>query len=165
MAESRFVYVTYIRATAASVWDALTDPEQNKLFWSGYHQQIVLGGRRRLRDHRPGRPAWDTGKVLAFDPPRRLSVTWRHQHDEAMKAEGESTCSFELEALSDGTDQGHRHPRDRRRRLQADRRGLQRLADDPVEPEEPAGDRQAAGVRRSDQPAARSRARRPLCQA
>ena len=39
MAESRFLYVTYIRAPAQKVCDALIDPEQNKLFWSGYHQQ------------------------------------------------------------------------------------------------------------------------------
>ena len=39
MAESRFVYVTYIRATPQAVWDELTNPERNKLFWSGYHQE------------------------------------------------------------------------------------------------------------------------------
>jgi uncharacterized protein YndB with AHSA1/START domain len=101
MAESRFLYLTYIRAPAQKVWDALTDPAQNKLFWSGYHQEsswqvgadfAIVGAEGK---------AWDTGKVLAFDPPRHFSVTWNHQHDAAMKAEGESTCSFDLEALSD----------------------------------------------------------------
>jgi len=101
MAESRFLYLTYIRAPAQKVWDALTDPAQNKLFWSGYHQEsswqvgadfAIVGAEGK---------AWDTGKVLAFDPPRHFSGTWNHQHDAAMKAEGESTCSFDLEALSD----------------------------------------------------------------
>ena len=32
MAESRFVYVTYIRAPAEKVWEALTDPELNRKF-------------------------------------------------------------------------------------------------------------------------------------
>jgi uncharacterized protein YndB with AHSA1/START domain len=101
MAESRFIYVTYIRATPQQIWDELTDPERNKLFWSGYHQVsdwkvgddyaiVGLDGR-----------AWDTGKVLVSDPPRRLSVTWLHQHDEAMRKEGESTCTFDLEPASD----------------------------------------------------------------
>jgi uncharacterized protein YndB with AHSA1/START domain len=38
MAESRFVYVIYIRAAPEKVWEALTDPETNKKFWGGYHQ-------------------------------------------------------------------------------------------------------------------------------
>jgi uncharacterized protein YndB with AHSA1/START domain len=101
MAESRFLYLTYIRAPAQKVWEALTDPAMNKQFWSGYHQQsswqvgadfAIVGAEGK---------AWDTGKVLAFDPPRHFSVTWQHQHDAAMKAEGESVCSFDLEALGE----------------------------------------------------------------
>ena len=38
--------------------------------------------------------------MLANEPPKRLSVTWLHQHDEAMRAEGESTCTFELAPVS-----------------------------------------------------------------
>jgi len=34
---SRFVYVTYIRAPAEKIWEHLTSPELNKLFWGGYH--------------------------------------------------------------------------------------------------------------------------------
>jgi|HubBroStandDraft_1064217.scaffolds.fasta_scaffold421500_2 uncharacterized protein YndB with AHSA1/START domain len=101
MAESRFLYITYIRAPAQRVFAALTDPALNKQFWSGYHQEsswevgadfAIVGSEGN---------AWDTGKVLAFDPPRHFQVTWLHQHDEAMKAEGESVCSFDVEALSD----------------------------------------------------------------
>ena len=90
MAESRFLYVTYIRAPAQTVWNALIDPAQNRQFWSGYHQEsswevgadfAIVGAEGK---------AWDTGKVLAFDPPRHFQVTWLHQHDAAMKAEGGS---------------------------------------------------------------------------
>jgi len=101
MAESRFLYLTYIRAPAQAVWDALTDPAQNKLFWSGYHQQSSWAVGADFAIVGPEGNAWDTGKVLAFDPPKHFLVTWNHQHDAAMKAEGESTCSFDLEALSD----------------------------------------------------------------
>lgn len=101
MAESRFLYLTYIRAPAQKVWEALTDPAQNELFWSGYHQELTWEvGADFAIISRDGQ-AWDTGKVLAFDPPRRFQVTWNHQHDPAMKAKGESTCSFDLEPLSD----------------------------------------------------------------
>ncbi len=100
MAESRFVYVTYIRATPQAIWDELIDPERNKLFWSGYHQQTSWKVGDDYEIVGPDGRAWDTGKVLANEPPKRLSVTWLHQHDEAMRAEGESTCTFELAPVS-----------------------------------------------------------------
>jgi uncharacterized protein YndB with AHSA1/START domain len=98
--ESRFLYITYIRAPAQKVWDALTDPAQNKVFWSGYHQESSWQVGADFAIVGPEGKAWDTGKVLAFDPPRHFQVTWLHQHDAAMKAEGESTCSFDLDALT-----------------------------------------------------------------
>jgi uncharacterized protein YndB with AHSA1/START domain len=101
MAESRFLYLTYIRAPAQRVFDALIDPAQNRQFWSGYHQESSWKVGSDFAIVSADGNAWDTGKVLAFDPPRRFSVTWNHQHDAAMKAEGESTCTFDLEALSD----------------------------------------------------------------
>jgi len=100
MAESRFVYVTYIRATPQQVWDELTNPQRNKLFWSGYHQETSWKVGDDYEIVGPDGRAWDTGKVLACDPPTRIEVTWLHQNDEAMRAEGESTCTFELEAAS-----------------------------------------------------------------
>ena len=100
MAESRFVYVTYIRATPQAVWDELTDPERNKLFWSGYHQETSWKVGDDYEIVGPDGRAWDVGKVLACDPGKRLQVSWLHQHDAAMRAEGESICTFELEAAS-----------------------------------------------------------------
>ncbi len=35
MSGSKFVYVTYIRATRERIWDALTKPEFTKQYWSG----------------------------------------------------------------------------------------------------------------------------------
>ena len=39
MADSRFVYVAYIRAPAAKVWEALIKPEFTRQYWSGTHQE------------------------------------------------------------------------------------------------------------------------------
>ena len=100
MADSRFVYVTYIRATPQQVWDELTNPERNRLFWSGYHQETSWKVGDDYEVVGPDGRAWDVGKVLANEPLRRLEVSWHHQHDEAMRAEGESICAFELEAVS-----------------------------------------------------------------
>lgn len=102
MAESRFLYVTYIRAAPQTVWKHLTDPELNKTFWSGYHQQTSWKVGDDYRIQAADGRVWDTGKVLAFDPPRRLSVSWLHLNDPAMKAEGESVATFELEPSGEG---------------------------------------------------------------
>jgi len=102
MTETRFLYVTYIRAPAAKIFAALTDPEQNKKFWGGYSQQSSWeqGGDYSIVGT-DGR-AWDTGKVLSIDPPRHVCVSWTHQIDEALKAEGASTASFDLEPMGEG---------------------------------------------------------------
>ena len=34
-----FVYVTYIRTTPEKLWEALTKPEFNKVYWFGAHQE------------------------------------------------------------------------------------------------------------------------------
>jgi uncharacterized protein YndB with AHSA1/START domain len=102
MTESRFLYVTYIRAPAAKIFAALTDPEQNKRFWGGYSQQSSWEKGADYSIVGTDGRAWDTGKVLSIDPPRHVSVSWRHQMDEAMKAEGSSTASFDLEPMGEG---------------------------------------------------------------
>ena len=102
MPETRFLYVTYIRAPAQKVWDALTDPEQNRKFWGGYHQETAWEQGADYNIVGPdGRP-WDSGKVVAIDPPKRLSVTWLHLRDQTMRAEGESVATFELETSPTG---------------------------------------------------------------
>ncbi len=99
MAESRFVYITYIRSPAGTVFAALTDPDQNRLFWGGYHQRSTWAVGADFAIVGPEGRAWDEGKVLAFEPPNRFEVSWTHLHDEAMKAEGVSKCRFELAPL------------------------------------------------------------------
>jgi uncharacterized protein YndB with AHSA1/START domain len=100
MAESRFLYVTYIRAAPDRIFQALTDPAQNKAFWGGYSQKSSWKVGDDYAIVSGDGDAWDTGKVLACDPPKRISVSWTHQKDAAMKAEGESIATFELEPVN-----------------------------------------------------------------
>jgi uncharacterized protein YndB with AHSA1/START domain len=102
MAESQFLYVTYIRAPAQKIWDHLTDPEANKQFWGGYHQDSSWRVGADYKITGPDGRVWDEGKVLECDPPRRLRVSWNHLADPAMKSEGESVCTFELEPAQAG---------------------------------------------------------------
>jgi uncharacterized protein YndB with AHSA1/START domain/DNA-binding transcriptional ArsR family regulator len=72
-----YVYVTYIRASAGQVWQALTDADLTARYW----------GHANVSDWQPG-SAWEhqrtdgsgvvdvAGRVLTADPPARLVITF-----------------------------------------------------------------------------------------
>lgn len=72
-----YVYVTYIKASAEQVWQALTDADVTAQYWA--HANIS--------DWQPG-SAWEhqrvdgsgivdvTGRVIAVEPPTRLVITF-----------------------------------------------------------------------------------------
>jgi uncharacterized protein YndB with AHSA1/START domain len=76
----------------------LTDPDFNKQFWFGVHQQSdwTVGAPWRLI-FSDGRVA-DAGEVVEFDPPKRLVIKWRNEFRPELKAEGYSLCTMDLEA-------------------------------------------------------------------
>jgi uncharacterized protein YndB with AHSA1/START domain len=99
----KHVYQAYIRASRERVWEAITTPEFTRQY---FH-------RMRIRsDWKPGSSVtfvYDDGRVgcegrlLEFDPPRRLSYTWRFTFDEALAQERPSTVVFELETAGQAT--------------------------------------------------------------
>ena len=97
MAESRFVYVTYIRTTPEKLWQALLDPEFTRQFWVGTWQECAwkVGASWKLMipDGRVG----DSGEVLEFDPPRRLVLSWRNEFKPELHEEGFSRMTYTLE--------------------------------------------------------------------
>jgi len=95
------VYVTYIAATPEKVWHALISPEfTRKYFWD---RTIVLEPRRggafvlRLPDGRVN----VAGKVIDYDPPRKLSVTWRVEWPEDFRKLPECLVSYEIAPAGD----------------------------------------------------------------
>ena len=94
---SKFVYVTFIRTTPETLWQALISPEFTRQYWMDMHQQS---------DWKPGSP-WkllfpdgrvaDAGKVVEIDPPRRLVLDWQNQFRPELKPEGVSRCVMTLE--------------------------------------------------------------------
>jgi len=70
------VYVTYIAATPAKIWEALTQPEFTRQFFFGRTIEIEprVGGSFILR--MPDGRVDVKGEVIAWSPPHRLSVTW-----------------------------------------------------------------------------------------
>ena len=97
MAESRFVYVTYIRTTPEKLWQALTDPEFTCRYffetWQDCTWEAGASWRMVVSDGR----TTDSGQVLEIDPPRRLVLSWRHDRRPELHEEGYSRCTFELE--------------------------------------------------------------------
>jgi uncharacterized protein YndB with AHSA1/START domain len=99
MAETKFVYVTYIRSTVDRVWEALTTADIEQKYWFGMCREAVwkAGAPWKLL-FADGRVA-DSGEVLEFVPKQRIVLRWRNDWKPELHAEGYSRCLFELEPV------------------------------------------------------------------
>jgi uncharacterized protein YndB with AHSA1/START domain len=96
MAQSEFVYITYIKTAPDKLWTALTDPAIMKQWRFGSYAES---------DWRVG-SSWkmftevgeiiDTGEVIESHPPTRLSLTWRSEWKPELTAVGYSRCTFDI---------------------------------------------------------------------
>lgn len=97
MAESRFVYVTYIRTTPEKLWQALLEPEFTRQYWAEcWHDCEWTPGspwKLMIPDGRVG----DSGEVLEIDPPRKLVLSWKNEFKEELKPEGFSRLTYQLD--------------------------------------------------------------------
>jgi uncharacterized protein YndB with AHSA1/START domain/DNA-binding transcriptional ArsR family regulator len=96
-----YVYVTYIRATGAQVWQALTDADLTARFW----------GHANISDWQPG-SSWEhrradgsgvvdvVGRVLEAEPPSRLVITFDDVPDPESPREP-SVVTFLIEPYQD----------------------------------------------------------------
>ena len=90
------VYVTYIASTPEKVWQALTSSEfTRKYFWE---RDVEIEPKRggafvlRLPDGRIN----VQGKVLDYDPPRKLSVTWHVEWPEDFRKLPECVVTYDI---------------------------------------------------------------------
>ena len=109
------VYKVYIRATAAAIWQAITDPEWTVRYgYGGYaHYDLRPGGAlKHLPDEKMqaaaaeyGFPCPDVivdGEVLEADEPRLLKTTWRMLMDATTAAEPFTTFTYEIVEIAGG---------------------------------------------------------------
>ena len=101
MAESEFVYVTYIRTTPEKLWRALIEPEFTRKFWVGTVQECEWKVGAPWKLVVPDGRVADDGEVVEIDPPRKLVLTWRNHLFAEMTAEGFSRMTYELEATGE----------------------------------------------------------------
>jgi uncharacterized protein YndB with AHSA1/START domain len=101
MAKSHFLYVTYIRTTPEKLWAALTQKEFTQQYWAETWQDCAWKKGASWKLMIPDGRVGDAGEVLEIDPPKRLVLSWRNEFQPAMRAEGFSRASFDLEAQGD----------------------------------------------------------------
>jgi len=101
MAGDKFVYVTYIRTTQQTLFDALTKPEFTRQYWFGISMKSDWTVGASWQMNYPDGTVTDTGNVVEIDPPRRLVLRWRNAFKPELKAEGYSRASFTLEPLGE----------------------------------------------------------------
>lgn len=100
MSKPQFVYVTYIRASADKVWQALTSPEFTPKTWFGTHHETEWKAGAPWRLVFPDGRVADAGEIVEIDRPRRLVLKWRNEFKPELKAEGWSRCTIEIEQAS-----------------------------------------------------------------
>ena len=103
------VYEVYIKAEPERIWDAITSPEWTVKY--GYQSRIEYqlrpGGAYRahattqMRQFGLPEVVVD-GVVEDADPPRKLVHTYRFLFSDAMKAEGYTRVTWEIEKVSAG---------------------------------------------------------------
>ena len=101
MADSRFVYVTYIRTTAAKLWQALRDPAFTRQYWVETWQECEWTKGATWKLMLPDGRVGDAGQVLEIEPERRLVLSWRNEFIPEMREEGYSRMTYELEPQGD----------------------------------------------------------------
>jgi uncharacterized protein YndB with AHSA1/START domain len=90
------VYVIYIAATPARVWQALTSAEITTQYFFGRTIELSadIGGSFILR--MPDGRVDVKGKVMEYDPPQKLAVTWRVEWNEDMRKLPECLVTYEI---------------------------------------------------------------------
>lgn len=101
MADSRFVYVTYIRTTPEKLWEALIRPEFTRQYWGETWQESDWKPGASWRIMIPDGRVGDSGEILEIEPHRRLVLTWRNEFVPEMHEEGYSRLTYELEPLGE----------------------------------------------------------------
>jgi uncharacterized protein YndB with AHSA1/START domain len=101
MAESRFVYVTFIRTTTEKLWKALLDPEFTRQYWVETWQESEWKPGSSWQITIPDGRVADSGEVLEIEPEKRLVLKWRNEFIPEMHADGYSRMTYELEQQGD----------------------------------------------------------------
>jgi uncharacterized protein YndB with AHSA1/START domain len=96
MSGSKFVYVTYIRATPEKLWQALTTPEIIKQYRFGMRVESEWKVGSTWRMYADG-SLTDSGEILESVVQKRLVMSWLNEWQPEFQAEGNARCIYEIE--------------------------------------------------------------------
>jgi uncharacterized protein YndB with AHSA1/START domain len=96
------VYQTYIRASADSVWAAITDPDFTRRYFHRTAFESTLAPGSPYRMVLPDGSDAVVGTIEEVEPNRRLVMTWRALYDATAAAEPPSRVEWLLTEGSDG---------------------------------------------------------------
>ncbi len=101
MAPTRHLYETFIRATPAEVWAAITEPEFTERYFyrTRFEADLRPGGGHRYLN--PDGSAAAEGIVEVVEEGRRLVITWRALYDAALAAEAPGRVEWLLRPAND----------------------------------------------------------------
>src|ERR671938_815005 len=108
------VYTIYIASTPEKVWEALTTAEFSRKYFSGFAVEVEprLGGAFTVRT--PDGALHISGEVLAYDPPRKLAVTFNVNWPELIEKLGPTLVTYEIAQAGDAVrltmSEGHDRP-------------------------------------------------------
>jgi uncharacterized protein YndB with AHSA1/START domain/biotin operon repressor len=96
------VYEIYIKTTPEKLWDAITNPEKRAKysFGVGLRSDWKLGSKYEARSPKSPTPIF-AGEILEVDPPRRLVQSYTAMWSDAVKSEGASRITWEIEQIAD----------------------------------------------------------------
>lgn len=97
MAETTFVYVTYIATTPEKLWEALTSSDFTEKYFFGSKIESDWKEGSRITYSRDGKVS-DYGTIQKCEPYRVLSYTWTYVGDKATRDQP-SLVTFELKPL------------------------------------------------------------------
>lgn len=97
MADSRFVYVTYIRTTPEKLWHALIDPEFTRRYWVETWQECEWNKGASWRIMIPDGRVADSGEILEIELYKKIVLSWRNEFMPELHEEGHSRLTYELE--------------------------------------------------------------------
>jgi len=100
-AESRFIYVTFIRTTPEKLWRALMEPEFTRQYWVETTQESAWEPGAPWRIVKPDGSTADRGEVVDIELFKRLVLTWQNHMFPEMTAEGFSRLTYEIEQKDD----------------------------------------------------------------
>ncbi len=95
------IYTIYIASTPEKVWEALTSAEYSRDYFSGFGVEVEerVGGAFVLRA--PDGSVHIGGEVIAYDPPRKLVITFNVNWPGLVEALGETLVTYEIEQTGD----------------------------------------------------------------